>query len=122
MTATAEAPAHTVAKRGMVLVHEITRRDYIIGEGPREHTDCELGIVTSITRDGLVKRYRNAWGGEQDGPAGRMFRGRVHLAPGIDPEPAMAAAKAHCWPGHPGQPKPYGSLAEVREALRPFRQ
>lgn len=129
MTVTAEAPAFTPAKRGMVLVHHETQRDYVTGQPVTERETFSIGQVTSVTRDGIVKRFRGvSWGEacewsatDQDGPAGRHFRGRVLLAPDIDPAAAVRAAKAHHWPGHPGQPMPFSSLREVRDALRECR-
>jgi hypothetical protein len=120
MTAVAEAPAFTAARRGdLVVVHEHVR-DYVIGQGASEYDRYEVGVVTSVTRDGLVKRYTGTWGSEV------TIRGHVRcqLVPraAVDVAGAFAAAKAHTWPGHPTQPKAYESLEEVRAAVRPFRR
>lgn len=124
MTTTAEPPAlakFTAAKRGMALVHHRHVRDYVIGQGASERDEYVVGIVTSVTREGIVKRYREAgWNSEHDGPAGKHFRGNIWLAPDLDADAAMAIAAAHTYPGHT-QVMPFASLQEVREALRPCR-
>jgi hypothetical protein len=43
------------------------------------------------------------------------------MAPTVDPDRAIEAAKAHFWPGHPDQPRPYDSLAALRAELDPYR-
>ena len=115
------------AKRGMVLVHHEHSRCWVNDAPGRGHVaesdDFTIGVVTSVTRDGVVKRFRSAeCGTERPGPADKRFGGKVYLAPGVDPEGAIEAARSHTWPGHPDQPMPFGSLEEIRAALRPYRQ
>ena len=123
MTA-AQAPLpFTPARRGMVCVHVKHQRDWFIGEPNREHDDVVVGIVTGITREGLVRRfkvpsYEDSWN-ERDL---RRCGGQVLVCPDVDPAGAEQAARAHHWPKHPESPRPFASVAEVREALRPHRK
>lgn len=115
------------ATRGMVLVHHEHSSYWVNDEPGKGHSvesdDFTIGVVTSVTREGIVKRFRTAgWGTDRPGPADKQFRGKVYMAPGIDPEAALEAAKAHTWPGHPEQPMPFRSLEEVRAVLRPVRE
>jgi hypothetical protein len=93
------------------------------------------GEVTSITRAGRARRYRPArrfsW---EPAPAGAR-RPAVSLplpaqrdgaqftwfvsARTADVAGVLATAACHCWPGHEGQVRPYGTLDEVRAALSP---
>jgi hypothetical protein len=67
------------ARRGMVCVHAERHHDAARGE-------CDtytIGIVTSVTRDGIVRSWRDSRGLEQDGPgknAGRHSRQDDHGA------------------------------------------
>lgn len=116
----------TRAKRGDLVIVAREYRDYIIGQPSREYTTCEVGTVTSITRDGVVKAFRSVHYYGQDGCEEstqlsylpKPFEALIVPAAKIDVQAALKTAYEHCWPsGHPCMP--YGSLAEVREALRP---
>jgi hypothetical protein len=120
---TANAPP-TKAKRGDLVIVVQEHHDYIIGKGAQGHTTCEIGVVSSVTREGLVKAFRWAryYGEAYDDPTllARMCRVvQTPIVPAsvIDVPAAMAAAKAHQWPS--GGTMPFESLDEVREALRP---
>ena len=131
-----EVTTYVHAKRGMVLVHHIHTSEWVNGtEGPLGHIEghsvdrdeYRIGVVTSVTRGGLVMAFRTAgWGTDrlgtaEPGPAVKRFRGRIFLAPGIAAEPAIDLAKAHYWPNHPGQPAPWTDLDTVKHALATLR-
>ena len=99
------------ARRGDLAVIVSTTRDYVLGAGASERTAVTVGIVTSITREGIVKMVdgRKLWNHQ------RAF---VVPATRIDVEAALAIAAAHVWPGHTSA-MPYASVAEARAALRP---
>jgi hypothetical protein len=120
--AAVSAPS-TKAKRGDLVAIVQEHRDYIIGQGATKHTTCQIAVVSSITREGLVKAVRWAYnhGEKWDDPTPLAHLGRIetHLVPAakIDVAAALEAAKAHSWPS--GSTMPYASLDEVRDALRP---
>jgi hypothetical protein len=108
------------AKRGdLVLVVE-DRRDVFIGQEAREYVAAVVGVVASIDRLGFVKRYLSTWGGA---PCAMPVRARALVVSkaDIDVTAAFEAARAHTWPGHT-QPKPFDSIDEAREFLRPFKR
>lgn len=106
------------ARKGDLVIIEETHRDYIIGEGTRERTSYSVAVVASATRDGRVKTYRGVgWGDEllsTNAVPVRHERCYVASAGDVDIDATLRAAKAHHWPGHPGQPKAFDSLADVR--------
>src|SRR5690348_7057698 len=105
------------AKRGDLVVIERKTSYVTTSEGYRERVEYEVGIVTSITRDGAVKAFR----GRYDSPQAvantfGFLRSLVVPATDIDVEPAARAAWANEWrPGYPG--KPFDSLEEVKITL-----
>lgn len=123
---------NTAAKRGDLAVTHVQRPMYeYAGEERPERDEFQVGQVTSITRDGLVKMYRPA-GNLESGPdyLGRPDRGvplpktalagtMVMSAKLIDVPGALATAACHVWEGHETQPRAYGSLDEVQAAMRP---
>lgn len=106
------------ARKGDLVIVEQTRRDFIIGEGSRETTTFDIAVVASATRDGRVKTYRGVgWGDDlvsSNAVPIRHERCYVSPAADVDIDATMQAAKAHHWPGHPGQPKAFDSLDDVR--------
>lgn len=116
-------PIPTKAKRGDLVVIVTQHSDYIIGKGSQQHTDCQIAVVSNITREGLVKAIRWAYnhGEKWDEPTllSRLGRIETHLVPAtkVDVTAALGTAKAHRWPN--GGTMPYDSLDEVREAIRP---
>jgi len=125
----------TQAKRGDLVVVHTQSRDWVNDAPGRGHTQVSeqfaMGVVTSVTRDGQVKLWREA--GELDGQRdhlGRPDRGRALPAVGfqkawimsaaqIDVPGALASAAVHTWDGHPTRVKAFGSLDEARAAVRP---
>lgn len=102
---------HTPARRGDLAAVVTTTRDYVIGAPTTERTSVRIGVVTSITREGIVKMVdgRKLWNHE---------RTLVISATRIDVEAALAIAAAHVWPSHTST-MPYASIEEARDALRP---
>jgi hypothetical protein len=122
------ATTSTKARKGDLVLVERIDRDYVIGQGAVEYTTYNVGVVASATRDGIAKTWRRVgWGSAliSGGHAEPLQNSRlvsrywVMPAKRIDVEAALRAAKAHHWPGHPGQPKAFDSLDEARSALRP---
>ncbi len=110
------------ARRGDIAVLVTERRNYYIGRGSTVHTDVEIALVTSVTREGTVKAVRHV-GSDTTLPVARLPRHTVHIvsAAEFDVAAVLESARAHCWPGHPDQVKPYASLAEVRDMLQQHR-
>ena len=107
------------AKRGDLCLIVEDRRDVFIGQEAREYVAAVVGVVAGIDRLGYVKRYSSTWGGVCAIPA--RARALVVSKAAIDVTAAFEAAKAHTWPGHT-TPKPFDSIDEAREFLRPFRK
>jgi len=56
------------AKRGDLVAITRHHTAYVVGQDTHEYEQTTLGIVTGITRDGLVKRYRSPFSREDDNP------------------------------------------------------
>jgi hypothetical protein len=119
------------ARKGdLILVGVVHTATYVTRQGRGEDTlDYSYGVVASCTRAGVVKTYRQVGYGDAllstaavDVPASAVNERRVFTMPAseIDVMGVIGAAKAHCWPGHPGQPKGFDSLAEARALAQPF--
>lgn len=110
----------TAAKRGDLVVIESTHTDFVIGSGSSKRQTFEIGIVTSIDRQGIVQRIKDAWGSPR-----RLYSWeRVYIASktSVHAEQAHEAAQTqHTYPGHPGQPMPFASLDEAKAFLTPYR-
>lgn len=84
-----------------------------------------LGIVTSVTRTGLVKEWDEPIFTDSEPRPLKLRTARrdeVQIASQrvVDAERAMAAYRRHTWPGD-DIIKPFASIGEAREFLRPFR-
>lgn len=55
---------HIPPKRGDLVVHSQLIRDYVIGQGSTERQSVRIGIVTSVSRDGQIKRAWFPFSGE----------------------------------------------------------
>jgi hypothetical protein len=127
MTTTTAGPK-TRAKRGDLIVIHTQSTDYSRGSrvGPVTTDEWEVALVTSITREGWVRRFRRCEDLDPGSKGHELARwGRVQdwsLVPlnRIDSQAALATAACHVWPGHE-MPMTYRSLEEVRAALRPHR-
>jgi hypothetical protein len=121
----------TAAKRGDLVVFHIRSSSWSLSSGPMrtEADDFTVGTVTSVTRDGLVKLYRPAGDLTVSDHRGRPYRGHglpptglvawwVVPASKIDVAGAMVTAATHVYP-RGETPRPYGSVDEVRAALKP---
>lgn len=114
------------ARKGDLVLVERTQRTYVIGQPTEERTTYHFGVVHSATRDGQVKTWSSLGYGDQlvSEYGQKLSTGeRTYVLPQaeIDVTAALTAAKAHHWPGHPGQPMPFDSLEEARDTVRPFR-
>jgi hypothetical protein len=84
-------------------------------------TTYEFGVVASATRDGQPKTWHSVgWGDElvstgyaQPVMSRLVNRYWIQPAKQVDVEGVLRAAKAHHYPNHPGQPKPFDSLSEA---------
>lgn len=112
--------AQATAKRGDLAAVVTESLDYIVGEGTRARTSVEVGVVTSVDRNGVAKRVKLAgWGTELDLTRPNHRRSVLIVeSERIDVAAALAVAEAHVWPGH-SQVKPFESVNECRAALRP---
>ncbi len=115
------------ARKGDLILVEVTERSYAIGQPNTERTTYRFGVVHSATRDGEVKTWSQVGYGDQlvSDYGQKLHRGeRAYVMPkaGIDVPAVLRAAKEHHWPGHPGQPMPFDSIDEAREAARPFKR
>ena len=109
------------ARRGDLVVIERKTSYVTTSDGWHESTEYDVGIVTSITRDGLVKACKTRYADSvpMDHIHGYL---RSFIVPQseIDVVSAVEAARANEWSsGHTG--KPFDSLDEVRDVLRPFK-
>jgi hypothetical protein len=119
----------TTARKGDLVLIETSTRVYVVGQPSITRTEYQFGVVASATREGIVKSWQQiGWGDELlSGVAHPIDRTvgfrKAYVLPSaeIDVTAALQAAKAHHWPGHPGQPMPFDSLNDARECVRPFR-
>ena len=123
----------TQAKRGDLVVFHEHHRDHVLRGESREYDTFTVGVVTSVTQDGVVKMFRRAgnfdqgpdWRGQRDrGEAApsRAVRSYVMSSTDIDVTGALATAACHVWitdTAHEDHAKPYDSLEEVRADLKP---
>ena len=110
------------AKRGDLVVLEIRHRDFYAGSGIKESYEYSVAVVTSITRDGMVKAARRA-GWDGGCPLDRMtglVRWWVAPKASMDVEAAMAAAAEHTYPNS-STTRGFETLEEARELLAGFR-
>ncbi|XAO35565.1 hypothetical protein SEA_MORGANA_131 [Gordonia phage Morgana] len=120
----------TAARRGdAIVLVQAGRTLYADGRPSQPTTDIEVGIVTSVTRDGSVKAFTDVIGSRQD-LARRTsrwhFAQRYILSQDeIDVEAFVAAARARRWPHRPDDadhlPYPFQSLDEARAVARECR-
>jgi len=117
------------AKRGDLVVIHVRSTSWSAKYDRTEQDEYTVGVVTSVTRDGQVKRYRRCDDLRTTDYLGRPFRGEemprtgyqgryIMPADQIDVAGALVTAACHVWQGHETT-QAYGSLDEVREALRP---
>jgi hypothetical protein len=119
------------AKRGDLVVFHIRSSSWSLSPGPvrTQAEDFTVGMVTGVTRDGLVRLYRPAGDLTVSDYLGRPYRGQglpraglvawwVMPASRIDIAGTMVTAATHVYP-HGETPRPYGTLDEVRAALKP---
>lgn len=114
----------TPARRGDLIVIHTVETSGSLRPGVSRCDRYTLGVVTNITRDGLVTKYRAV------GKAGFQrvdliewkLRG-IKVAPQAlwDVEGAMAAAAAHTYPGS-ATPMPWDSLDALIAAVARFRK
>jgi len=114
------------ASRGDAIVIVIVSQEsnYVTGAARTTSTRVELGIVTNITRDGLVKKFRAA--AYQDSSPRTLDtvigfqRTLVIPTSQISTQDVEAVARNHHFDGHPGQAKPFSSVDEAKAALKPY--
>lgn len=118
--------SHVKAKRGDLVAIVSHHTAYVVGQDTREYEQTKLGIVTGITRDGIVKRYRSPFSQEDDNPREQKVdptRERYLIAPqsDIDVSAAMAAYKERCWDGDT-MIRPFETVADACAFVRQFRK
>ena len=91
---------------------------------PDVQTEYVFGMVASTTRDGEVRTWRETGFGDQLLMTAAQQIGRdrhwVLSAKMIDVAAALTAAKAHHWPGHPGQPQSFETFEQAHQAVLPL--
>lgn len=121
---TSKETKHQTARKGDLVVVEQRTSTYFTGRGTVFATEFNVGVVASATREGTVKTWRHLGYGEDLLSTGaqpiRYDKCYVLPKSRIDVDAALVAAKLHCWPGHPTQPKAFDSIEDVRECLRPL--
>lgn len=130
-----------VARKGdLILVEETRSNSYSVAayrearakgrELPRTTTTYAFGVVASATREGVAKSWFPVGYGDQAvseyaQPLTQRFglarRTWVMSRKEIDVAAVMQAAKAHHWPGHPGQPQAFDTYEEACAIARPYR-
>lgn len=127
-SATTESAPAVKAKRGDLAVVVSRTSSTFIGQESREDVRITLGRVSSITREGLVKRYEEA--SFADGEAREQKvrpRDQVLIvgAASVDVEAILSEYRKHTWQATGGSDsdmvRPYSSMAEVRDVIRPWR-
>lgn len=110
------------ARRGdLVIVQHSTLEATRDGRGRTVHR-FRVAVVTSVTRDGQVKAFQEHSASAPYQVKHEPRNTRLHIVSQekIDVEAALATARANPWNtggGHLG--KPYYSLTEVRDAMKP---
>jgi hypothetical protein len=112
------------ARKGDLVLVERTDRTYAIGKDNTARTTYHYGVVHSASRDGVVKTWSAlGYGDDMVSDVGQKVSHRetVRVMPRaeVDVDAVLHAAKAHHWPGHPGQPMPFDSFDEARDVARP---
>ncbi len=110
-----------IAKRGDLAVVVRTQRDFYQDRPTVTRTEVTFGVVTSITRDGVAKSFRDAW--DHVGPVKLYGNETVYIVPRVetDVDAAMRTAREHVFPNS-DTPMPFGSLDEAKDVLRPLRR
>lgn len=107
------------ARKGDLAVVERTSRTYTIGKPTEENIQVEIGVVTSTDRIGKITSYSTHADGSYPRKIDHMREKVLKLeAERVDVPAAIAAAKAHTYPNS-DTPKPYASLKEATEAVKP---
>jgi len=111
------------AKRGDLIVRVSTPHTHTIGSATQARTRVEVLEVTSVTRDGMVKAARNVADDSLASVPRERWRDvqQIYVIPAADinKQAVVEAVKSHHYPGHPDQPQPFDSVAEVKALLRP---
>jgi hypothetical protein len=111
------------AKRGDLAVIVSHISDFVIGQPMTTHDQVEVCVVTSVTRDGVIKAVRRASWAITIEMRRLVHPHETYVVPqaDVDVEAAMETAAANPWPtsGTPG--KYYDSLDEVKAMLRGLR-
>lgn len=114
-------------RRGDLVVIAQEHSAHYTKGGARTYTTFEIGVITSVSRDGQIKAFRSAYNLNEPGGGEPIIIARLagvtstpyFPASKIDVQSALKTAYEHRWPG--GQPcRPFDSLDEVRAALRPL--
>lgn len=109
------------AKRGDLVVIERAHKDYCAGEGIVEYSLLKLGIVRSVTREGMVKAADVPFTTEASLLTKIDTYHTCYIVPAqsVDVPAVMEAYKHHTYDGDT-QVQPFNDLDDVREFVRPF--
>lgn len=129
------------ARKGDLILVEETRANHYSVAAVREAeakgrtlpsatTTYAFGVVASATREGVAKSwFPVGYGDETVSAYATLITQRFGSAPRtwvmsrkeIDVAAVMEAAKAHHWPGHPGQPQSFETFDDACAIARPHR-
>jgi hypothetical protein len=112
------------AKRGDLVAIVTTSTDYVIGAERTERTRVILAIVTSVTRDGVVKAARTEYGGTLDLTRPRADRHVLIVPAGTVDVPAVMtsyAERRYPTAPHSSMVPPFSSVEECRTFVAAFR-
>lgn len=116
------------ARRGDLAVVVSKARSAVVQGESREGLRVTLGRVSSVTRTGLVKRYEEAMFADADDREQKVQpRDQVLVvgAESVDVEAVLVQYREHTWRATAGSDsdmvRPYSSMTEVRDAIRPWR-
>ncbi len=115
------------ARRGDLLVVELERHDYVIGQASQSRLEYKVVEVTGIRRDGSVREIRDLdWDGASTSPLDRQVGlQRVWLmeAAALRKDVLLGEIRAHRWPSSPDSPmiRPWDSLEELARLIARHR-
>jgi len=110
-------------RKGDLAVIKRTRQDTGAVGTPTQgaRTTYEIGTVLSVNIRGIVQSARSLYGSTIKRGDYAVDDIIYESSKRVDVAAAIAAARRHHYPGHPGQPMDYDSLGDVTRAFMPYR-
>lgn len=119
---TQTTPTPTKPKRGDLIVLAETSRTAMIGAAREPHTTVRLGVITSVSRDGIPQKWRTPSFQGAEPRDERIPRGDVHLVTKdrVHVDAVLQGYAAHTWPDST-MVRPFDTLNEAKALLREHR-